>query len=130
MRFVLATDGSDFEAEDLGTGEIVACAFADFPDHFGVFLPLAGISTVWQIRESAFDIRATRRLNKLIRRRCVPADRDTLRVMLDAEAAEEGSPFRARNHACEGRSPRFCLEANSSVLLRMASEPTTRRQSS
>lgn len=64
-RFVLATDGVDFEAEDLETHETVACAFADFPDHFGFFLPLAGISAVRQIRESAFDIRATSRLNKL-----------------------------------------------------------------
>lgn len=64
-RFVLSTDGTDFEAEDLETGETVACPFADFPDHFGFFLPLAGISTVRQIRESAFDIRATSRLNKL-----------------------------------------------------------------
>ena len=38
---------------------------ADFPDHFGFFLPLAGITTVKQIRESAFDIRATGRLNRL-----------------------------------------------------------------
>ena len=36
-----------------------------FPDHFGFFLPLAGITTVKQIRESSFDIRATGRLNKL-----------------------------------------------------------------
>ena len=65
VRFVVATDGADFEAEDLETGETVACAFKDFPDHFGFFLPLAGISTVKQIRESSFDIRATSRLNKL-----------------------------------------------------------------
>ncbi len=64
-RFVLATDGADFEAEDLETHETVACAFADFPDHFGFFLPLAGTSTVRQIRESASDTRATSRLNKL-----------------------------------------------------------------
>jgi hypothetical protein len=64
-RFTLTTDGVSFEAEDLTTGETVACAFADFPDHFGFFLPLAGISTVKQVRESAFDIRATGRLNKL-----------------------------------------------------------------
>ena len=64
-RFVVATDGADFEAEDLETGETVACSFKDFPDHFGFFLPLAGISTVKQIRESSFDIRATSRLNKL-----------------------------------------------------------------
>jgi len=64
-RFVLATDGADFEAEDLTSGETVACAFKDFPDHFGFFLPLAGISTVRQISENAFDIRATSRLNRL-----------------------------------------------------------------
>ena len=64
-RFIVTTDGVDFEAEDLDTGETVACAFQDFPDHFGFFLPLAGISTVKQIRESSFDIRATSRLNRL-----------------------------------------------------------------
>lgn len=64
-RFILTTDGANFEAEDLTTGETIACTYADFPDHFGFFLPLAGISTVKQLRESAFDIRATGRLNKL-----------------------------------------------------------------
>ena len=64
-KFVLATDGETFEAEDLASGETVACAYADFPDHFGFFLPLAGITTVKQVRESSFDIRATSRLNKL-----------------------------------------------------------------
>ena len=64
-KFILATDGEQFVAEDLASGEIVSCAYADFPDHFGVFLPLAGITTVKQIRESTFDIRATSRLNKL-----------------------------------------------------------------
>jgi len=64
-RFILATDGVDFEAEDLDSGETVACAYRDFPDHFGFFLPLAGITTVKQVRESSFDIRATSRLNRL-----------------------------------------------------------------
>ncbi|MGO9758724.1 MAG: type IIL restriction-modification enzyme MmeI, partial [Roseiarcus sp.] len=64
-KFILATDGDTFEAEDLASGETVACAYADFPDHFGFFLSLANISTVRQVRESAFDIRATSRLNKL-----------------------------------------------------------------
>ncbi|QGA38981.1 lactate dehydrogenase [Burkholderia glumae] len=64
-KFILATDGADFEAEDLTSGETVACAFKDFPDHFAFFLPLAGISTVRQIAENAFDIRATSRLNRL-----------------------------------------------------------------
>ena len=64
-KFILATDGEAFEAEDVESGETVACAFADFPNHFGFFLPLAGITTVKQVRDSSFDIRATGRLNKL-----------------------------------------------------------------
>jgi restriction-modification enzyme MmeI-like protein len=64
-KFILATDGIDLEAEELKSGEVIACSYKDFPDHFGFFLPLAGISTVQQIRESSFDIRATSRLNRL-----------------------------------------------------------------
>jgi hypothetical protein len=64
-KFILATDGTAFEAEDVETGETVACTYRDFPDHFGFFLQLAGITTVKQVRESSFDIRATGRLNKL-----------------------------------------------------------------
>jgi hypothetical protein len=64
-KFVLATDGDTFEAEDLASGETVACVYADFPNHFGFFLPLAGITTVKQVRDSSFDIRATSRLNRL-----------------------------------------------------------------
>jgi len=64
-KFILATDGLEFHAEDLTSGEILACDYPAFPDHFGFFLPLAGISTVKQIRESAFDIKATGRLNRL-----------------------------------------------------------------
>lgn len=64
-KFVLATDGVDFEAEDVAGGETVTCAYKDFPDHFGFFLPLAGITTVRQITENSFDIRATSRLNRL-----------------------------------------------------------------
>src|SRR6185312_17466022 len=32
-KFVLATDGDTFEAEDLASGETIACAYADFPNH-------------------------------------------------------------------------------------------------
>ena len=64
-KFILATDGNDFQAEDLNSGETIACEFNKFHDHFGFFLALAGISTVKQIRENAFDIKATGRLNKL-----------------------------------------------------------------
>ncbi len=64
-KFVLATDGINLEAEEIATGETIACDYPNFPDHFGFFLPLAGITIVKQIRESSFDIKATGRLNRL-----------------------------------------------------------------
>ncbi len=64
-RFILATDGQTLEAEDLSAGETIACDYADFADHFGFFLPLAGISTVKEIKDNPIDVRATGRLNKL-----------------------------------------------------------------
>ena len=65
-KFILATDGETLQAEDVSSDDPpIACEYADFPNHFGYFLPLAGITTVKQIRESSFDIRATGRLNKL-----------------------------------------------------------------
>ncbi len=64
-KFILATDGQSFQAEDLNGGGTVACSYAEFPDHFGFFLPLAGITTVKEIRESSFDVKATGRLNRL-----------------------------------------------------------------
>ncbi|MDO5623768.1 MAG: lactate dehydrogenase [Pseudomonadota bacterium] len=65
VKYILATDGELLQAEELTTGEPLACTLADLPNHFGFFLSLAGISTVQAIRDSAFDIRATARLNKL-----------------------------------------------------------------
>ena len=64
-KFILATDGREFQAEEMESGDIVGCDFPEFHEHFGFFLPLAGITTVKQIRESAFDIKATGRLNRL-----------------------------------------------------------------
>ena len=65
-KFILATDGETLQAEDVSSDDPpIACEYTDFPNHFGFFLPLAGITTVKQIRESSFDIRATGRLNKL-----------------------------------------------------------------
>ena len=64
-KFILATDGQTLEAEELTSGETVACAYVDFPNHFGFFLPLAGISTIKEIRDNPIDVRATARLNKL-----------------------------------------------------------------
>ena len=64
-KFILATDGDELQAEDLNSGETIACDYAKFADHFGFFLPLAGISTVKQIRDNPIDIQATSRLNRL-----------------------------------------------------------------
>jgi hypothetical protein len=64
-KFVLATDGQTLEAEDLTSGETIACSYPDFPNHFGFFLPLAGISTIKEIKDNPVDVRATGRLNKL-----------------------------------------------------------------
>ncbi len=64
-QFILATDGKEFQAENVISGETLVCEYQDFHEYFSFFLELAGISTVKQIRESAFDIKATGRLNKL-----------------------------------------------------------------
>ena len=64
-KFILATDGQTLEAEDLVAGETIVCDYPHFPDHFGFFLPLAGISTIKEIKDNPIDVRATGRLNKL-----------------------------------------------------------------
>jgi hypothetical protein len=64
-KFILATDGQTLEAEELVSGETIACAYRDFPNHFGFLLPLAGISTIKEIKDNPIDVRATGRLNKL-----------------------------------------------------------------
>jgi hypothetical protein len=64
-KFILATDGETLDAEELITGETVTSAYKDFPNNFGMFLPLAGISTIKEIKDNPIDVRATGRLNKL-----------------------------------------------------------------
>ncbi|OAH43795.1 lactate dehydrogenase [Sphingobium yanoikuyae] len=64
-KFILATDGETVEAEDLVGGDVIACSYADLPRHFATFLPLAGISTVKEIKNNPIDVKATGRLNKL-----------------------------------------------------------------
>ncbi len=48
-KFILATDGQTREAEEQASGETIACDCSDFPNHFGFFLPLAGITTTQEI---------------------------------------------------------------------------------
>ena len=64
-KFIFATDGTDIQAEDLSSGEVLACAYRDLPTHFGFLLPLAGITTVSEIKNNPIDIKATGRLDKL-----------------------------------------------------------------
>ena len=64
-KFVLATDGFNLQAEDLISGDTISSSFTEFAEHFGFFLPLAGISTIREIKDNPIDVRATGRLNKL-----------------------------------------------------------------
>src|ERR1039458_5702229 len=58
-KLILATDGETLEAEDLASGESVASDYPDFARHFGFFLPLAGISTIKEIKDNPIQERAT-----------------------------------------------------------------------
>lgn len=65
VKFLLATDGETVESEDRISGDTLSCSYTALHDHFGFFLPLAGITTVKEIKENPFDVKATGRLNKL-----------------------------------------------------------------
>lgn len=58
-NFILATAGQTLEAEDLAGGETIACDYPGFANHFGFFLPLAGISTIQEIKDNPKDMHAT-----------------------------------------------------------------------
>lgn len=66
-RFLLATDGQTLQAIDLkgGADDVLACTFAEFADRFAFFFPMVGISLTDEIKDSAIDIKATGRLDKL-----------------------------------------------------------------
>ncbi|GAW34988.1 hypothetical protein RA2_02046 [Roseovarius sp. A-2] len=64
-KFILATDGAQVEAEEIGSGEVLSCRYDELGNNFGFFLPLAGISTVAEVKNNPIDIKATSRLNRL-----------------------------------------------------------------
>lgn len=64
-KFILATDGTHFEAEEIVSGDVASGPLVDLGNHFGFFLPLAGISTVKEVKNNPIDIKATGRLNRL-----------------------------------------------------------------
>ena len=65
VKFIFATDGEIFNAEDMVSGEAIVGHFKELADHFGFFLGLAGISTVKEIKNNPIDVQATGRLNQL-----------------------------------------------------------------
>ena len=64
-KFILATDGESFEAEDLDQRRDGRLRLCRLSRPLRLLPALAGITTVQQISESSFDIRATSRLNRL-----------------------------------------------------------------
>ena len=64
-QIVLATDGQELQAENLTNGEVIACDYKNFSDHFGFLLSLAGVATTKEIRNNPIDIKAAGSLNKL-----------------------------------------------------------------
>jgi hypothetical protein len=65
-HITLVTDGHTLAARASPDDEAIECAWRDLADHFGFFLPLAGISVIEQIRDNPIDIRATGLLNALL----------------------------------------------------------------
>lgn len=64
-KYILATDGEDFQAEDITSGETIACEYKDFADHFWFWAPLAGITRTKELKETKLDRSAAKRLNRL-----------------------------------------------------------------
>ena len=64
VRYIISTDGHDFGARDMKSGETLNCLFDELGVHFGFFLPLAGIERYKIADENPVDIKATGRLAK------------------------------------------------------------------
>lgn len=64
VRYIISTDGYEFAARDLKSGETLNCNFSKLGDHFGFFLPLANIERYKIADENPVDIKATGRLAK------------------------------------------------------------------
>ena len=64
VRFIISTDGDEFSARDLVSGNTINCHFDELTVHFASFLSLAGIFIDDAIEENPIDIKATKRLTK------------------------------------------------------------------
>jgi hypothetical protein len=65
VQYIVSTDGIEFGARDLKTGETLNCLVSELGLHFGFFLPLANIERYKIADENPVDIKATGRLAKL-----------------------------------------------------------------
>ena len=65
VKLILATDGDDFQAQDMTNGDICVCSYTEFGEKFGFFQTFAGFKTVETKEESSFDRKATRVLDRL-----------------------------------------------------------------
>lgn len=65
VRFAITTDGDQFAAHDLKTGELLFCPLAKLDERFNFFLPIAGIDRYEVADENPVDIKATGKLAKL-----------------------------------------------------------------
>lgn len=65
VRFAITTDGDQFAAHDLKTGELLFCPLAKLDEKFNFFLPIAGIDRYEVADENPVDIKATGKLAKL-----------------------------------------------------------------
>ena len=64
VRYIISSDGYDFGARDMKSGESLNCLYDELGVHFGFFLPLAGIERYKIADENPVDIKATGRLAK------------------------------------------------------------------
>lgn len=65
VQFIAATDGQEFAARDLKADDSIFCAFDEFDDRFGFFLPLAGYSRYKAAEENPIDVKAANKLSRL-----------------------------------------------------------------
>lgn len=65
VRYAVSTDGDQFAAQDLKSGEVLFCPLSKLDDKFGFFLPIAGIDRYEVADENPVDIKATGKLAKL-----------------------------------------------------------------
>lgn len=65
VKIILATDGVEFVAEDLYSGELIVGKYLDFANYFTFFLSLSGITFSKEILNNSVDRKAVYHLDRL-----------------------------------------------------------------